>query len=230
MASSAATSFVGFPEAGLRFLTGLKQHNDRSWFNERKQTYLDEVQAPLHALVAAVNDALKKKRIPIASDPRRLSFRIYRDTRFSNDKSPYKTHASAVLHRHGNRETPGLLYLHIDPVQSFLAAGFHMPDSAQLRMLRQAMAEDPRAFRAMIAKIERAGLALGDGDALTRLPRGFERVDESIAEYVKRKSIVAHTNLQRSDLLSPALVERVTGFASSAMPLLTWGWNALEEG
>jgi uncharacterized protein (TIGR02453 family) len=228
VASSAATDFTGFPESGLRFLTGLKKNNDRTWFNERKQTYLDDVQAPLHALVTAVNEALKKRKIPFASDPRRLSFRIYRDTRFSGDKSPYKTHASAVMYRRGNRETPGVLYMHIDPAEPFLAAGFHMPDGPQLRMLRAAMAEEPKAFLSMMRKIERAGISFSAGDPLTRLPRGFEKVDDSVAVHVKRKSIVAHLDLERKDLLSAKLVDRVAAFAEKTLPLLDWGWSALD--
>jgi uncharacterized protein (TIGR02453 family) len=217
--------FEGFPESGLRFLKGLAKNNDRAWFNERKTIYLEQVQQPLHALVAAVNDELRAKRIPFASDPRRLSFRIYRDTRFSNDKSPYKTHASAVLHRHGDRNAPGVLYLHIDPVEPFLAAGFHQPDSPQLRALRAAIARDPKAFRALASKLERVGLALGgEDDALSRLPRGFEDVDPSVAEYIKRKSFVVSERLTLPDLKSGALVQRVVTFAKNAMPLLEWGW------
>ncbi len=230
MIASQEREFDGFPESGLRFLKGLGKNNDRAWFNERKAIYVEQVQQPLHALVAAVNDALRAKHIPIASDPRRLSFRIYRDTRFSADKSPYKTHASAVLHRHGDRTSPGVLYLHIDPVEPFLAAGFHQPDPAQLRALRSAVARDPKAFRALAVKLQSAGLAFGgEDDALTRLPRGFENVDPSISEYIKRKSFVVSERLAPDDLKSPALVDLVVVFSKNAMPLFEWGWKAVSS-
>lgn len=227
MKASPDREFTGFPESGLRFLKQLAKNNERAWFNERKTVYLEDVQEPLHALVAAVNDALRAKRIPFASDPRRLSFRIYRDTRFSPDKSPYKTHASAVLYHHGDRTAPGVLYIHIDAAEPFLAAGFHMPDAAQLRELRRAIAEDPKAFRGVIAKLERAGLRSSTDDALTRLPRGFEHVDPSIADYVKRKSFVTSQPLTPRDVQSVTLVERIVSFAKDAMPLVEWGWKAL---
>ncbi len=218
-------SFGGFPVTGLRFLKQLAKNNDRAWFNERKAVYLETVQEPLHALVAAVNDALRIKGVPFASDPRRLSFRIYRDTRFSPDKSPYKTHASAVLYRHGDRSAPGVLYIHIDPAEPFLAAGFHMPDKELLRELRVAIARDPKSFRAIVAKVERAGLSMRAGETLTRLPRGFENVDQSIAEYVKRKSYVVSQPLEPDDVQSANLVQRIVSFAKDAMPLLEWGWK-----
>ncbi len=223
--SNGCEEFAGFPDAGLRFLKQLVKHNDRAWFNDRKSVYLESVQAPLHALVSAVNGALRAKRIPFASDPRRLSFRIYRDTRFSPDKSPYKTHASAVLYRQGDRSVPGVLYIHIDPAEPFLAAGFHMPDNELLRELRAAIARDPKSFRGMVAKIEQAGLSMRAGDALTRLPRGFEDVDQSVAEYVKRKSFVVSQPLEPDDVKSATMVQRVVSFAKSAMPLLAWGWK-----
>ncbi len=225
MVTKVDREFDGFPESGLRFLKALAKNNDRAWFNDRKSTYLDDVQAPLHALVSAVNDALRAKKIPIASDPRRLSFRIYRDTRFSPDKSPYKTHASAVLYHHGDRTAPGVLYVHIDPAEPFLGAGFHMPDNELLRELRAAIARDPKAFRAVVAKIERAGLSIEGGEPLTRLPRGFEGVDQSVAEYVKRKSFVASQTLEPVDIKSASLVQRVVSFAKDAIPLLEWGWK-----
>ena len=225
MVASPEREFEGFPESGLRFLTALAKNNERAWFNERKSSYLEDVQAPLHALVSAVNEALRAKRIPFASDPRRLSFRIYRDTRFSPDKSPYKTHASAVLYRHGDRSVPGVLYIHIDPAESFLAAGFHMPDNEVLRELRAAIARDPKSFRSMIAKLERAGLSMRAGEPLTRLPRGFENVDRSVAEYVKRKSFVVSQALEPAHVRSATLVQRVVSFAKDAIPLLEWGWK-----
>src|SRR5215469_12457433 len=92
-----AKSFAGFSKAGMRFLADLAKHNDRSWFQPRKSIYEAELLEPLQALVADASEALRKAKIPIGATPTRSIFRIYRDIRFSRDKSPYKTNLGAYL-------------------------------------------------------------------------------------------------------------------------------------
>src|SRR5690349_10339043 len=113
-----ASGFNGFSPAGLAFMRGLAKHNDRAWFMPRKSTYETELLAPLQTLVDDTTQALRKARIPIAADPRRSTFRIYRDIRFSHDKRPYKTNLGAYLPADGTRDEPGGLYIHIEPGES----------------------------------------------------------------------------------------------------------------
>src|SRR6185437_13274213 len=114
-----------------------------------------------------------------------------RDVRFSANKDPYKTHASAVLTRSGAKNDPGLLYFHLSPEECFFAAGFHQPEPDQLQRLRAAAARSPKPFKAMMAKLRRAGLSLSTEDSLKRAPRGFEAVDDpEIASAVRLKSLV----------------------------------------
>ena len=101
--------------------------------------YEAEVLAPFRALVAAVGAALGEAGIPLSADPQRSIFRIYRDVRFSPDKRLYKTHAGAVLTRSGGKRDPGLLYLHLEPGESMVAAGFWHPEPQLLARLRRAM-------------------------------------------------------------------------------------------
>src|SRR5690349_11435038 len=120
--STGATHFNGFSKAGMRFLSDLAKHNDRSWFAPRKHVYETELLEPLQALVADASDALRKAKIPIGAVPTRSIFRIYRDVRFSRDKSPYKTNLGAYLAptSGGPHESPGGIYIHIQPKRSFI--------------------------------------------------------------------------------------------------------------
>nr|WP_243665199.1 TIGR02453 family protein [Rhodothermus marinus] len=95
--------FPGFRPEALDFLRALKQHNRRDWFRPRKAIYEDEVRWPMQCLVADVGRELIRRGLPLRGDPEQGLFRIYRDTRFSKDKRPYKTHIGAVLSRTGSR-------------------------------------------------------------------------------------------------------------------------------
>jgi uncharacterized protein (DUF2461 family) len=107
--------FPGFAAADLAFLSGLAAHNDREWFAAHRAVYDDRLKPTLAALIAALNDALAARDLPLVGDPKKSVFRIHRDIRFSKDKRPYKTHISATLTRDGMKLSPGLVYLHIEP-------------------------------------------------------------------------------------------------------------------
>ena len=107
--------FPGFAAADLAFLTGLAAHNDREWFTAHRAVYDDQLKPTLATLIAALNDAFAARDLPLAGDPKRSLFRIHRDVRFSKDKKPYKTHVSATLTRDGQKLSPGLVYVHIEP-------------------------------------------------------------------------------------------------------------------
>src|SRR5947209_16333165 len=133
--TTASAAFPGFRPAALRFFNGLRDHNDPVWFKPRKAVYDAEVLAPLRQLVVAVAAALEEAGLPLVGDPQRGIFRIYRDVRFSPDKRLYKTHTGAVLTRSGNKRDPGLLYLHLEPGASMMAAGFWHPEPPLLTRL-----------------------------------------------------------------------------------------------
>src|SRR4029077_10705889 len=116
------------------------------WFKPRKSVYETEVLAPLRHLIVAVGASLESAGMQLAGDPQRAIFRIYRDVRFSPDKRLYKTHAGAVLTRSGNKRDPGLLYLHLAPGESMVAAGFWHPEPLLLTRLRRAILGDPERF------------------------------------------------------------------------------------
>jgi uncharacterized protein (DUF2461 family) len=108
-------SFPGFAAPDLAFLTGLAAHNDREWFTAHRAVYDERLKPTLSALIDALNGAFATRDLPLAGDPKKSVFRIHRDVRFSKDKRPYKTHVSATLTRDGQKLSPGLVYVHIEP-------------------------------------------------------------------------------------------------------------------
>jgi uncharacterized protein (TIGR02453 family) len=227
---TATTGFAGFRPAAFTFFNDLRDHNDPAWFKPRKAVYEAEVLAPFRALIVAVGEALDRAGLPLVGDPRRAIFRIYRDVRFSPDKRLYKTHAGAVLTRSGDKRDPGLLYLHLAPGESMAAAGFWHPEPNLLVKLRRAIVADVEAFLGLAARLEQAGHPLSSDDRLSRPPRGFEAAKGTpAAEYVAWKSFTAHRPLSDAEMQSPALVDRVVAFAHAVMPLLEWGWAAIDD-
>ncbi len=228
--TTARGAFPGFRPAALAFFRELSGHNDPAWFRPRKAVYEAEVLAPLRHLIGAVGAALEAAGLPLVGDPQRGIFRIYRDVRFSPDKRLYKTHAGAVLTRSGNKRDPGLLYLHLAPGDSMVAAGFWHPEPLLLARLRWAILDDPDGFLAMAGRLAACGHPLAGDERLSRPPRGFEAARGTpVADYVCGKSFTAHAALSDAEMQSPALVDRILGFARTAWPLLEWGWAAAED-
>lgn len=245
-AASAPAAFTGFPRAALPFLADLAANNDRDWFLANKPVYEAAVHTPLIALVEAVSFALEIHDIPLRGDAKSL-FRINRDIRFSNDKSPYKTNASAVLSRDGIKGSRGILYIQIGAVSdggsyggdsesgggsggSMIAAGFYGPDPADLTALRHAIAARPAAWHKMTAALGVANLAPSIEAALTRMPRGFEaHAASDIADALRLKNLVVTAPVAAARLHDADLVDDIAAFAAAALPLLEFGWNALER-
>ncbi|MFI5208149.1 MAG: DUF2461 domain-containing protein, partial [Gemmatimonadales bacterium] len=172
-----------FSAATLTFLRGLKSHNDRPWFEAHRAGYEAVVKGPMLELIEEMDVRLARFSPEIIGDTRRSMFRIYRDIRFSNDKSPYKTHASCwFYHRDGSRavgrEAAGGgagFYFQIAPGNSFLGGGMWMPPREALLKLRDAIADDPKQFTRIVADpalVRRFG-GLDDEAMLKRTPRGF---------------------------------------------------------
>ena len=170
----------------FRFLGELRRHNERAWFEENKSRYLAEVRDPLLGFVSAVAPKLAAIGSHIVADPRASGgslLRIYRDTRFSRDKTPYKTNAGLWFRVGASKDVEGPgYYLHLEPGQVFMAAGMWHPSSESLRAIRDAIASDPRGWK----RATRSGLSHAES-ALKRPPRGFA-ADHPLIEDIKRTS------------------------------------------
>jgi uncharacterized protein (TIGR02453 family) len=222
--------FTGFSREGLRLLEGLATHNDRAWFAPRKDEFERLLQTPMRDFVAEASDALHAAGIAIGGTAPRSIFRIYRDVRFSPDKAPYRTHLAAYLSYDGGRATPGGVYVHVAPRESFFSLAFFKIERPMLQRWRNEMARAPARFRRVVKRLEAKGLELrepGDwDDALSRMPRGFERFAESdLAPYFRLRSFCARRRIALRDVTSAALVRRTVEFARDGKPLLEYGWS-----
>jgi uncharacterized protein (TIGR02453 family) len=221
-----AGTFPGFSEDAFKFLKGLAKNNDREWFLPRKSAFAKQLQEPMMQLVLAVESELKKNKIPLQTKAKAPLSRIYRDIRFSADKSPYHTHVSGTLHRNGKKDSPGALYIHIGEKEQFAAAGFWQPDRPILTNWRLRMQGEPKIFLNMIKKLAGKKLALDHNHQLQRMPRGFETAEGSpIGEYLRFQSFVIMRPLSKAEVMSAKLPQTVARFALDAAPLLEYGWT-----
>ncbi len=221
--------FPGFRTEGLDFLRELKRHNERDWFNPRKAVYDDELLWPMRCLIADVARRAPLHGLPLTGDPKRSVFRIYRDTRFSQCKLPYKTHVGAVLSRSGGRKDPGSVYLHVEPGASFIAGGYWWSETALVRRWRDRMVADPGDFLDIVEQMDAAGHPVSVPTSLKRMPRGFEaEPDSELARWLKAKSLIVRRDVADSELGDPSFADAVVETARSFLPLLAFGWEAME--
>ena len=221
-----------FSKATLSFLRGLKAHNEKSWFDAHRADYESFVKAPMLDLIENMDVRLARFAPEIVGDRRRSMFRIYRDIRFSKDKSPYKTHASCwFYHRDGSRAVgrEGIgggagFYFQISPDGSYSGGGMWMPPKPALDRIREKIADDPRAF-ARAAK-SFGSLDEDDGAVLKRMPRGYA-VDHPAGRWLRFQSFVTGRELTNAQAVSsklPALLEKDY---RRMLPLVRWLNNAL---
>ena len=162
------------PEA-LTFLRNLARHNDREWFTPRKAIFEAELKEPMHAIVRKVTDAMMDFAPAFVRPAEKCLFRIYRDTRFSANKLPYKTHVAAWWSHQGLEKTSGAgYYFHVSAKEVIVAAGAYMPEKDQLSQIRHWLLDHHAEFRKLLQKpAVRKAFAEFEGNALTRPPKGF---------------------------------------------------------
>jgi uncharacterized protein (TIGR02453 family) len=162
------------PEA-LTFLRSLARHNDREWFTPRKAIFEAELKEPMLAIVRKVTDAMTTFAPNHVRPAEKSLFRIYRDTRFSNNKLPYKTHVAAWWSHQGLEKTSGAgFYFHISAKEVAIAAGAYMPEKDQLAAIRHWLLDNHAEFRKLMNKpAVRKTFTVFEGNALTRPPKGF---------------------------------------------------------
>ena len=224
--------FPGFGRAGFAFLRDLAGNNDRGWFHANKETYEAELRFPMECLVAEFASDRGGKDLPVRGDPARGVFRIHRDIRFSKNKSPYKTHIGAVLSRSGGRGDQGGVYIHIQPGNCFVSAGFWRPRPDMLTRWRSRMAEDPERWLAAVRPAEeRSGKTyMRTISALKTLPRGFrDREGSAVENYLKWKSFLMTCPVTQHEAGSRDLVGIVRTHAIEATPLLRFGWEIADD-
>jgi uncharacterized protein (TIGR02453 family) len=210
------------------FLSELADNNDRDWFNANKDRYEAHVLEPALAFIEDFGFRLQEISSHFRAEPRRVGgslFRIYRDTRFAKDKSPYKTNTGMHFRheRAKDAHAPGY-YLHLAPGEVFAGAGIWHPPAPALTAIREAIVRDPDGWSG--AKQLGAGLEVR-GDALKRVPSGFDK-DHPHAEDLKRKDFFAWGRLSEKEVIAPGFLDQYTQLCGSAAPLMRFLCRALE--
>ena len=215
--------YAAFETATLAFLEELAANNDREWFAENKHRYERDVLDVALRFIISMQDPLRDIAPHFTAVPTRVGgslMRVYRDTRFSKNKLPYKTNIGIQFRHERARDVhaPGY-YLHIEPEQVFVGVGMWRPDPESLRRIRERIVARPAEWRrAMTDASFRRHFALA-GESLTRPPRGFDAAHECIDD-IKRKSFIAVRDLAPADCLKAQFQRTVESTFRAGEPLM----------
>ncbi len=220
------TTFRGFEPAAIQFMADLAENNDRAWFQPRKAEYERLLKEPFEALVLELAERFEARGLPLLADPKRSLFRIYRDTRFSRDKAPYKRHlgasfpwiegTSADERAHANGG-----YFNFGPGEMYVGGGMWMPEKSRLDAFRRAVVEEPERVREALAD-PRFVAAFGTvtaHESLKRVPAGLP-ADHPMADLLRMKDVVFGRPLADEDVLSPALPDVLVEAFEAGLPVL----------
>jgi len=219
-----------FTKTTILFLEELAQNNNREWFEANKPRYESLAREPALDFIEAMEPALKSFAPHFRAEARKMGgslMRVYRDTRFSRDKSPYKTNIGIQFRHKLGRDVhaPGF-YLHISPEECFFAAGSWHPESVALGKIRDAIADAPEKwFPVRDNKKFLAHWALW-GDSLTRPPRGYDAANPAIDD-IKRKDFIALSELSNKDIVGEGLVKLAEKRFTEATPFMRYQCEAL---
>ncbi len=216
---------IRFTSDTFAFLAELAANNNREWFRANKSRYERDVKQPALSFIAAFARPLAGISTHFRADPRANGgslFRIYRDTRFSRDKSPYKT-ATGIHFRHEagrDAHAPGF-YLHVEPGNCFMGAGIWRPAGPTLRTIRDAIDEDPEGWK--MASRDRAFRKVFElaGDSLVRAPLGFT-VRHPLIEDLRRKDFIGVARLRDDAVTSSDLLDEFARLCAIAAPFQRW--------
>jgi uncharacterized protein (TIGR02453 family) len=214
--------FDGFPKEGLEFLGRLKKNNNRVWFEKHKSEYENFVKQPMQSLVASLQPHFAQFAPEFDLNPRRSIFRIYRDVRFSPDKTPYKTHIAAHIVLGGKPK--GFLgsgyYLHVEPDECYVGGGIYIPDGDQLKKIRKALVSRGNEFLEVVEnKKFRRMFAPFNWQKLKRIPKGYDET-HPMAEWLKYKQFFVGVTWPGSKCLQVKYVDHVVQTCKELTPLV----------
>jgi uncharacterized protein (TIGR02453 family) len=218
--------FKGISKDAFQFLRDLKKHNDRDWFRERKHIYEEKLRQPVQALLRESAALARKRGFALYLKDKNPITRIYRDIRFSADKTPFHTFLGGTLRGAPPNGAHGEVYLHVTFDEPFVAAGYWMPERPFLHAWRERMVQNPKEFSQILKTLERSKLEWLEGYALKRMPKGFEmQAGTPLENYLKKQVFIVRERLTERDICSPDAIERIAKFAIAARPLLEYGWR-----
>jgi uncharacterized protein (TIGR02453 family) len=236
MSASAGDATTAFTPRAFTFLRGIAKNNRKEWFEAHRADFEREIKRPLACLVEEVDVHLATIAPEIVGSPKKSVFRIHRDVRFSNDKSPYKTHAACwFFHRDAGRGVGteaahggAGFYFHLEPGGSLCGGGIWMPPRSAVHKIRQALTDDLDGFEAIVTgrTFRRHFGALDTDGMLTRLPRGFA-ADHPAAAWLRYQSYTASTALSPEEITSAALPKTLATHFKAMTPFVRWLNGAL---
>ncbi len=222
--------YAGFEPRTLRFLEQLEANNNRDWFSANKQRYESDVLDVALRFIISMQEPLEDIAPRFTAVPTRVGgslMRVYRDTRFSPNKSPYKTNVGIQFRHEQARDvhSPGY-YVHIEPDQVFLGVGMWRPDPDSLRHIRERIVARPEEWRRALADAKFKRMFTLGGESLTRPPRGFD-ADHVCIDDIKRKSFIAVREFDVAACLKPSFQRSVETSFRNAEPLMRFLCNAV---
>jgi len=208
------------PEA-LTFLRNLKRHNERAWFQPRKAQFEVELKEPMLAIIRKVMEAMTDFAPQFVRPAEKCLFRIYRDTRFSGDKRPYKTHVAAWWTHTGLEKTSGAgYYFHVNPQEVVIAAGSYMPDKDQLAQIRHWLVDHHAEFKKLLQRAAvRKTFTEFEGNALTRPPKGFPAEHPGM-DLIRCRQWGLAATLPASEALKPGFAATIVKHFRIAAPMV----------
>jgi uncharacterized protein (TIGR02453 family) len=217
----AKTGFPGFPTEGIEFFRKLVKNNRREWFQPRKEVFETRLKQPMRELVHEVNREMGKFAPEYVTDPDRAIYRIYRDTRFSKDKTPYKDHIAASFRRSGDCPHEGAgFYFAVSHKEVAIGGGIYMPPPESLKIVRQHLAEHHEEFRKLLrAKALRDLYSGVKGEQLTRPPKGFAP-EHPAADLIRYKQLYFYEELVPELATSGELQATVVRYLKAIAPFV----------
>jgi len=206
-------AFEGFGQKAMKFLKELEKHNERDWFEANKERYEALVREPALAFIRAMEPKLEKLSEHLVADDRKVGgslMRVYRDTRFSKDKTPYKTNIGIQFRHELGKDVhaPGC-YVHLAPDGCFLGMGMWHPDSASLKAIRAKIEAEPERWTKIITSEKLTKHWRQSGESLKRAPKGYDP-DHPMIEQLNLKDHILVSDLTKKETTSPELVTLAT--------------------
>ncbi len=199
--------FRGFSPEAISFLRALKRNNRREWFQPRKEKYEKLIKSPMLEFVGCLNEEFARFAPAYITSPEKAVYRIYRDTRFSPDKTPYKTHIAAIFPRNSAVKREGaVFYLHFTEKEVLAFGGVWGPDRDELMAYRTLLRDNHEEFESLLSnKSLRKMVGKLEGEQLSRMPKGFP-VDHPAESLLRRKQWYLESTLDIGLLTTPRVV------------------------
>ncbi|PQO25439.1 hypothetical protein C5Y96_24160 [Blastopirellula marina] len=218
----------GITPKSFKLLDELTANNNREWYHAHKEELREQLLDPFASILESASAKMKNAKRPF-SGSKQTMFRLYRDTRFSNDKRPYKEHVGGLLTPSGNKkEDTALIYAHLASDGGFIASGFYRLETKDLNRIRDRMIEDAKTFQAITRKITKAGYHFAEIEPLKSMPRGYAQyADHEHATFLKMKSLIVSQNQSREAWIDGSVVKELVKLHKATVDLMLFGLEAI---